>query len=136
MPQVTSWIHPTSAVGASPCIRQFQDMTVIPFWSWTQTGISTQRLETCGGLGTSKALAGFTKTSLNQLFKAISKQENAHPEAALQVVGDFNVGKLKSVLPNFYQHVTCNQRGKKTLDHLYSTHRDAYKANLTIFLSS
>ena len=22
----------------------------------------------------------------------------------------------------------CNQRGKKTLDHLYSTHRDAYKA--------
>jgi hypothetical protein len=22
----------------------------------------------------------------------------------------------------------CNQRGKKTLDHLYTTHRDAYKA--------
>ena len=46
---------------------------------------------------------------------------------ALLVVGD-NAGKLKSVLPNFYQHVTCATKGKKTLDHLYSTHRDAYKA--------
>jgi hypothetical protein len=33
-----------------------------------------------------------------------------------------------SNLQNFYQHVTCNQRGKKTLNHHYSTHRDAYKA--------
>ena len=33
-----------------------------------------------------------------------------------------------SILPNFYQHVTCNQRGKKTLNHHCSTHRDAYKA--------
>ena len=59
---------------------------------------------------------------------AISKQENAHPEASLLVAGDFNAGKLKSVLPNFYQHVTCLTRGKNTPDHLYSTHRDAYKA--------
>ena len=42
--------------------------------------------------------------------------------------GDFNAGKLKSVLPNFYQHVKCATREKKNLDHLYSTHRDAYKA--------
>jgi hypothetical protein len=85
-----------------------------------------------------------TKTALNQLYKAISKQENAHPEAALLVAGDLNADKLKSVLPHFYQHVTCATRGKKTLDHLYSTHRDAYKAllrslhlvNLTIILSS
>ena len=47
---------------------------------------------------------------------------------ALLVAGDINAGKLKSVLPHFYQHVTCATRGKKTLDHLYSTHRDAYKA--------
>ena len=55
-----------------------------------------------------------TKTSLNQLYKAINKQENAHPEATLLVAGDFNAGKLKSVLPNFYQHVTCATRGEKS----------------------
>jgi hypothetical protein len=36
-----------------------------------------------------------TKTALNELYCAISKQENPHPEAALLV----NAGKLKSVLP-------------------------------------
>ena len=46
-----------------------------------------------------------TKTALNELYSAISKQENADPEAALRVAGDFNAGKLKSVLPHFYQHV-------------------------------
>ena len=30
--------------------------------------------------------------------------------------------------PNFYQHVKCASKGERTLDHLYSTHRDAYKA--------
>ena len=62
------------------------------------------------------------------MYSAISKQENAHPEAALQVAGNFNAGKLKSVLPNFYKNVKCATRGKKTLDHLYSTHRDTYQA--------
>ena len=68
------------------------------------------------------------KTALNQLYKAIRKHENTHPEAVLLVARDFNAGKLKSVLTNFYQHYTCNQRGRKTLDHLFSTHTDAYKA--------
>jgi hypothetical protein len=36
-------------------------------------------------------------TALNKLYKAISKQENAHPELALLVAGDFNAGKFKSV---------------------------------------
>ena len=53
-----------------------------------------------------------TKTALNQLYKAISKEENAHPEATLLVAVDFNAGKLKSVLPHFYQHVTYATRGK------------------------
>jgi hypothetical protein len=44
------------------------------------------------------------------------------------VARDFNAGKLKSVLPNFYQHVTCATRGKTILDHLYSTHRYTFKA--------
>ena len=33
-----------------------------------------------------------TKIALSQLYKAISKQENAQPEAALLVAGDFNAG--------------------------------------------
>jgi hypothetical protein len=37
------------------------------------------------------------KTELNELYKAINKQENAHPEAALLVAGHFNAGKLKSI---------------------------------------
>ena len=37
------------------------------------------------------------KTALNQLYKAISKQENADPEVALLVAGDFNAGKLLHV---------------------------------------
>jgi hypothetical protein len=41
-----------------------------------------------------------TKTALNELYSAKSKQENAHLEAALLVSRDFNAGKLKSVLPN------------------------------------
>ena len=64
-----------------------------------------------------------TKTALNELYTAISKQENAHPEAKLLVAGDLNAGKLKSVLPNFYQHVTCATRGEKIQDHIYSTHK-------------
>ena len=84
-----------------------------------------------------------TKTAPNELCTAITKQENAHPEVALLLAGDFNAEKLNSVLPNFYQHVKCATRGEKTLDHLYSTLRDSYKlslvlhlANLTISLSS
>ena len=51
-----------------------------------------------------------TKTALSQLYKGISKQETTHTEAALLVAGDFNAGKLKSVLPNLYQHVKCATR--------------------------
>ena len=41
-----------------------------------------------------------TKTALNELHSTKSKQENVHPEAALLVAGDFNVGKLKSIFTN------------------------------------
>jgi hypothetical protein len=37
-------------------------------------------------------------------------------------------GNLNQFLPHFYQHVKPATRGKRTLDHLYSTHRDAFKA--------
>jgi hypothetical protein len=82
-----------------------------------------------------------TKTALNELYSALSKQENAHPEAALQVAGDFNAGKLKSVLPNFYQHVKWATRGKKSTPPLLHTQTQTklslalHLANLTITLS-
>ena len=57
-----------------------------------------------------------TKTALNQLYKTINKQENAHPEAALLVAGDFNAGKLKSVLPLLHTQ-RCVQRGLYPLSH-------------------
>ena len=38
-----------------------------------------------------------TQTALKELYTAISKQENTHPEAALLVARDINAGKLKSV---------------------------------------
>jgi hypothetical protein len=51
--------------------------------------------------------------ALNKLYRAINKQEDAHPEAALLVAGNFNAGKLKSVFTSFVP--AC-------LDFLYYTH--------------
>ena len=56
-----------------------------------------------------QSVAG-TKTALNELYSTISKQENIHTEAALLVAGDFNAGKLKSFVSNFYQHVKCAEK--------------------------
>jgi hypothetical protein len=53
-----------------------------------------------------------TKTALSA---EISKPETTHPEAALLKAGDFNAGKLKSVL-------LISFLGENILDHLYSTH--------------
>jgi hypothetical protein len=78
-----------------------------------------------------------TKTTLNELYTAIREQDDAHPEAALLKARDFNAGKLKSVLPQFYQHVICATRGKKSKPPLLHTQRFAlHLANLTIILSS
>ena len=81
-----------------------------------------------------------TKTAVNELYKAIRKQENANPEAVPLVAVDFNAGKLKSVLPNFYQHVTCTTKGKNlTFIPHTETHTKLslalHLANLTIILS-
>jgi uncharacterized protein YfkK (UPF0435 family) len=46
-----------------------------------------------------------TKTALNELYAAISKKKNIHPEEAVLMARDFNAGKLKLVLTSFYQHV-------------------------------
>ena len=52
-----------------------------------------------------------TKATFNEQYTAISKQENAHPEAALLVAGDFNAGKLNSVFTSFLP--ACATREKK-----------------------
>jgi hypothetical protein len=63
--------------------------------------------------------------------------ENAHPEAVLLVAGDFNAGKLKSVLPYFYQHVKCATRGETRGGKKHTKLSLAiHLANLPIILSS
>ena len=42
--------------------------------------------------------------------------------------GTLMPANLNQFLPNFNQDVTCATTGKTTLDHLYSTYRDTYKA--------
>ena len=56
---------------------------------------------------------------------AVNKQDNTYPEAAFLLGGDFITGRLKCVF--FYQNVSYASRGANTLDHFYSTHRNAYK---------
>jgi hypothetical protein len=52
------------------------------------------------------------ETALSQLYKEMSKQETTYPEAALLVAGDFNAGKLKSVLANLYRHIKCAKNSR------------------------
>lgn len=53
------------------------------------------------------------KSALAYLLTAIRKQQQAYPEGAFVIAGDFNRANLKTVLPKFYQHVKCPTRGKK-----------------------
>ena len=41
---------------------------------------------------------------------------------------DFNKANLKKSLPNFHQHVSCCTRGPNTLDHCYTTIKNAYRS--------
>ena len=51
-----------------------------------------------------------TKTVLNELYKAKSKQENAHPDAALLVAGDLNADIQIHFTPFLPASYMCNQR--------------------------
>ncbi len=51
-----------------------------------------------------------------------------HPDAAFVVTGDFNKANFRTIAPKYFQHVTINTRGDRTLDHCYSPFRDAYKS--------
>jgi hypothetical protein len=78
-----------------------------------------------------------TKTALNELYSAISKQENAHRETVLLVAGDLNVWKLEYILPNFYQHVKCATREGKKLWTAFTPHTETHtKLSLTLHLAN
>ncbi len=63
-----------------------------------------------------------------KLYRNISEQETAHPDAAFIITGDFNKANFRTIAPKYFQHVTINTRGDRTLDHCYSPFRDAYKS--------
>ncbi len=69
-----------------------------------------------------------TDQALKELYRNISEQETAHPDAAFVVTGDFNKANFRTIAPKYFQHVTINTRGDRTLDHCYSPFRDAYKS--------
>ncbi|KAI2646667.1 hypothetical protein H4Q32_027929 [Labeo rohita] len=68
------------------------------------------------------------KDALRELYSAISEQQTNNPDGFFIIAGDFNHANLKSVLPKFYQHVNFATRGNNTLDLVYTTVKNAYKA--------
>jgi endonuclease/exonuclease/phosphatase family metal-dependent hydrolase len=80
---------------------------------------------------------------LNELYSAISKQENANPEVALLVAGDFNAGKLNQFCQISISMLNVQPEGKELwttyIPHT-ETHTKLYLAlhlaNLTIIPSS
>ena len=49
------------------------------------------------------------------LLTVISKQQRDHPDGVFVIAGEFNEAKLKTVLPEFHQHVHCPQEEKTHL---------------------
>ncbi len=68
------------------------------------------------------------KDALRELYSAISEQQTNNPDGFFIIAGDFNHANLKTVLPKFYQHVNFATRGNNTLDFVYTTVKNAYKA--------
>ncbi len=68
------------------------------------------------------------KDALRELYSAISEQQTNNPDGFFIIAGDFNHANLKTVLPKFYQHVNFATRGNNTLDFVYTTEKNAYKA--------
>ncbi len=49
-----------------------------------------------------------TDQALKELYRNISEQETAHPDAAFVVTGDFNKANFRTIAPKYFQHVTIN----------------------------
>ena len=76
-----------------------------------------------------------TKTALNELYKAIRKQENAHPEVAFLEAGDLTAGKLKSdLISTSMLHV--QPEGKNTRPALLHTQRRVQSSALALHLAN
>ena len=68
-----------------------------------------------------------TSIALSLLLDTIKKRQRCHPDDVHIVAGDFNQANLKSVLPKFYQHVSCATRGENTY-FVYTNIKHAYRA--------
>ena len=68
------------------------------------------------------------KAALDEISTATNSLETKYPEALLIEAGDFNQANLKSVLPRYYQHVTCPTRGPNILDHCCTKIKHAYRS--------
>ncbi len=68
-----------------------------------------------------------TKEAMCVLYNAISNLQTTLPEGVF-MAGDFNQVNMKTVLPNFYQHVDFATRGVNTLDLVYTNIKKAFRA--------
>ncbi|KAK3561861.1 hypothetical protein QTP86_017474, partial [Hemibagrus guttatus] len=66
------------------------------------------------------------KEALCELYRAISKLQNAHPDGLFIIAVHFNHANLKSVLPKFHQHVDFATREVIALDLVYTNIPGAY----------
>uniref|UniRef100_A0A7N8WMP4 Reverse transcriptase domain-containing protein n=1 Tax=Mastacembelus armatus TaxID=205130 RepID=A0A7N8WMP4_9TELE len=66
--------------------------------------------------------------ALHQLAEEIANTEQQHPDSVFIILGDFNKAHLSHELPKFRQHIKCPTREGNTLDHCYTTIKDAYHA--------
>uniref|UniRef100_A0A674MJD0 Reverse transcriptase domain-containing protein n=2 Tax=Takifugu rubripes TaxID=31033 RepID=A0A674MJD0_TAKRU len=62
------------------------------------------------------------------LADCIQQVERTHPDALVIVLGDFNQSNLRYELPRYKQFIKCPTRAENTLDHCYTTVKDAYRA--------
>ncbi len=70
-----------------------------------------------------------TSLALSKLHDVLSGYINKHPDAVFIIAGDYNKAKVKKVMPNFHQHISCPTRGPNKLDHCYTQFKNAYKAH-------
>ncbi|TWW53073.1 NACHT, LRR and PYD domains-containing protein 12 [Takifugu flavidus] len=62
------------------------------------------------------------------LADCIQQVERTYPDALVIVLGDFNQSNLRYELPRYKQFIKCPTRAENTLDHCYTTVKDAYRA--------
>ena len=69
-----------------------------------------------------------SKEAVGVLYQTTSELQTAHTEGVFIIAGDFNQANVKTVLPQFHQHVNFATRGAKTLDKVYTNIKEAFRA--------